>query len=305
MVEEGLSMTIIKKCGAAAAAGALAFALAACTGSSGKSAAVQSYDFDSISADESIAAMVPEKYRDTLKVASDIPYSPAEFFDDDKQAAGYEIDVLKAMAKVMGIKNVEVSDEEFDAIIPKLNDGTYDVSFSSMTLNRGRMQEVNMVAYIQAGFIFGTQKGNPKNFDPISPCGFKVATQADTTQADYIAAVSASCKEMGKKPVAIVADSNQDALMPKVIDGSIDAIIGESPMLAYAQNTNEKFEVVGETFQVAPQGPVTAKNNPELAKAIQAALQKMMDTGLLTEVLAPWGEESIALHYATLNPPIA
>mgnify|MGYP001758907811 FL=1 len=75
--------------------------------------------------------------------------------------------------------------------------------------------------------------------------------------------------------------------------------------MAYAESRNPKFATIGEAFQVAPQGPVTAKDNPELAKAIQAGLQKMMDTGMLKDVLAPWGEEFIALNYATLNPPIA
>ena len=133
----------------------------------------------------------------------------------------------------------------------------------------------------------------------------KVATQADTTQAETLQAASDSCVKAGKPAIQIVSDADQDKLVQQVADGTLDAIIGESPIMAYAESRNPKFATIGEAFQVAPQGPVTAKDNPELAKAIQAGLQKMMDTGMLKEVLAPWGEEFIALNYATLNPPIA
>lgn len=281
-----------------------AVALSSCA-LAGKPGAMQSYDFNSIKPDPVIAAMVPQANRDTLRVAMDIPYSPAEFFDDNNQPVGYEVDVLKALSKLMGVSELKIADEEFDAIIPKVNDGTYDIGMASMTLNKTRMAQNNMVAYIKSGYIYGTQAGNPNNFDPANSCGLKVATQADTTQAETLQAASDSCVKAGKPAIQIVSDADQDKLVQQVADGTLDAIIGESPIMAYAESRNPKFATIGEAFQVAPQGPVTAKDNPELAKAIQAGLQKMMDTGMLKEVLAPWGEEFIALNYATLNPPIA
>ena len=295
---------IVKMISAAAGAALLGATLTSCSGST-SSAGVKSYNFDSIKPDAEIVAMVPQANRDTLRVAMDIPYSPAEFFDDNNQPVGYEVDVLKALSKLMGVSELKIADEEFDAIIPKVNDGTYDIVMASMTLNKTRMDQTNMVAYIKAGYIYGTQAGNPNNFDPANSCGLKVATQADTTQAEILQAASDSCVKAGKPAIQIVSDADQDKLVQQVAEGTLDAVIGESPIMAYAESRNPKFATIGEAFQVAPQGPATAKDNPELAKAIQAGLQKMMDTGMLKDVLAPWGEEFIALNYATLNPPIA
>lgn len=295
---------VLKKISAVTGAALLAATLASCSGSN-SSAGVKSYNFDSIKPDAEIVAMVPQANRDTLRVAMDIPYSPAEFFDSNNQPIGYEVDILKALSKLMGVSELKISDEDFDAIIPKVNDGTYDIGMASMTLNKTRMDQTNMVAYIKAGYIYGTQAGNSKNFDPANPCGLKVAAQADTTQAETLQASSESCVKAGKPAIQIVADADQDKLVEQVAAGTLDAIIGESPILAYAESRNPKFATIGEAFQVAPQGPATAKDNPELAKAIQAGLQKMMDTGMLKDVLAPWGEEFIALNYATMNPPIA
>lgn len=281
-----------------------AVALSSCA-LAGKPGAMQSYDFNSIKPDPVIAAMVLQANRDTLRVAMELHYSPAEFLDDANQPVGYEVDVLKALAKVMGIKEVQFIDEDFDSIIPKVNEGTDDLGMAALTLNKERLRQGNMVSYVEAGYSYATQRDNPKDFDPVSPCGFTVAAQSDTTQADTLQAASDSCVKAGKPAIQIVSDADQDKLVQQVADGTLDAIIGESPIMAYAESRNPKFATIGEAFQVAPQGPVTAKDNPELAKAIQAGLQKMMDTGMLKEVLAPWGEEFIALNYATLNPPIA
>ena len=282
----------------------LTVALTACGGQT-NSAGVTSYNLDAIKSDPEIVAMVPQANRDTLRVAMDIPYSPAMFLDDQNQPIGYEVDVVKALARVMGVTNLEIIDEDFDAIIPLVNDGTYDVGMASITINKHRLYQANLVAYIQAGYIYGTQAGNPQNFDPADPCGRKVGVKSDTSQAETLYQTSESCVKAGKPAIQIVPDADQSKLVEQVATGTLDAIIGESPNLAYDESQNENFALAGEAFQVAPQGPATAKDNVELAKAMQAGLQRMMDTGLLKDVLAPWGEEFIALNYATLNPPIA
>lgn len=296
-------MRIINKFISVTGAIVIAASLTACGG--GETGAVKSYDFKSVKTDPDIAAMVPQANRDKLKIAMDIPYSPAEFFDENNEPIGYEVDVVKALAQLMGVADVEIVEEDFDAILPKVNDGTYDMGVASLTLNKERMKQVNLISYIQAGFIYATRADNPNNFDTASPCGFKVAAQADTTQEETLRAMSQECVDIGKAPVEITVNPDQDVLIDQVIDGSVDAIIGESPMLAYAQANNEDFALIGEAFQVAPQGMAVAKSNPELAQAVQAGLQKMMDMGLLKDVLSPWGEEFIALNFATLNPPIA
>ncbi|WP_341463417.1 ABC transporter substrate-binding protein [Mobiluncus curtisii] len=296
--------SVMKKIPAAAGAILLTLSLASCMGNS-DSAGGKSYDFDSIKPDPEIVAMVPQANRETLRVVMDIPYSPAEFLDSNKQPVGYEVDVMKALSKLMGVSELKISDEDFDAIIPKVNDGTYDLGMASITIKKSRMAQVNMISYIQAGFIYGTQGGNPKNFDPANPCGLKVAAKSETSQENALQDVSASCLKAGKPAIQIVSSDNQEDLIQQVAAGTLDAIIGESPIMAYAESRNPKFATVGEAFHVAPQGPAIAKDNPELAKAVQAGLQKMIDTGLLNNVLSTWGEESIALHYATLNPPIA
>ncbi|MCI6584524.1 MAG: transporter substrate-binding domain-containing protein [Mobiluncus sp.] len=282
----------------------LAVSLTACGGGS-KTGTVVSYDISKLKADPTVAAMVPAENKDTLKVGMNIPYTPAEFFDENNKPVGYEVDALNALARVMGVKQLEIiQEDDFDALLPEVNAGTYDMVVSAMTLTKERMRSTNMVSYANAGYVYGAKRGNPKQFDYANPCGFKVGAQAGTSQAEMLQTSSDACVTDGKQPLTIVTDADQDKLVAQVVDGSLDAVIGESPIMKYEEVNNEQFSTVGEILGVAPQGVITAKNNEALAKAVQAGLQKMMDDGTLKEVFKPWGQDSIVLNFATLNPPI-
>lgn len=280
----------------------MALGLSACGGE--PKGGVNSFDLNSITADPEIVAMVPGANRESLSVALEIPYPPSVFFDSKNQPVGYEVDVLNALAKVMGVKSVKINNVDFDNILKEVGKGTYDLGASALTVNKERMKTLNMVSYVQLGFLYGTQKGNPRNFDHVAPCGFKVGVAAETDQENYLQSVSQQCLSEGKPAVDIVSDKDQDKLINQVNDGSLDAILAESATVKYAETNHDKFVAAGESFMMAPQGIVTSKTNPALAKAVAAGMQKLIDKGIMKKVLKPWGLDSFVLNYATLNPPL-
>lgn len=248
--------------------------------------------------------MVPAENRETLSVALEIPYPPSVFFDNNNQPVGYEVDVLNALAKVMGVKSVKINNVPFDDLLKEVGEGTHDLGASALTVKKERMSTLNMVSYIQLGFLYGAQKGNPKNFDHVSPCGFKVGVATDTDQAKYLEEASQQCTDEGKPGVDIVFDEDQDKMIDQVNSGSLDAILAESATVKYAETNHDNFAAVGESFMMAPHGIVASKNNTQLAQAVEAGIQKLMDKGILKKVLKPWGLNSFVLNYATLNPPL-
>ena len=142
-------MTITKAHALIALAAAAVLPLAACadpTSSSngsnagasaaGTSAATTSYDVSQIPTNEEIAALVPAevKARGILRNGASADYAPAEFLADDLQTAqGYDVDINKALAKVMGLNDGTTNHAEFPTIIPAL--GTkFDVGISSFTI---------------------------------------------------------------------------------------------------------------------------------------------------------------------------
>ena len=66
-----------------------------------------------------------------------------------------------------------------------------------------------------------------------------------------------------------------------------------------------ELEIVGKAFETAQHGVVVNKDNEQLAKAVQAALQKLMDDGTLEKIFALYGADSFILEKAEINPKVS
>ena len=51
-------------------------------------------------------------------------------------------------------------------------------------------------------------------------------------------------------------------------------------------------------------GVAVAKDDAQLAEAVQKAMQYLMDNGYLTDILASYGAEDAVLTTAALNPTV-
>ena len=306
-------MTISKAHALIALAAAAALPLAACadpTSTSGSdtsatTAATTSYDVSKIPTVDEIAALVPDevKARGTLRNGASADYAPAEFLGDDSQTPqGYDVDINKALAKVMGLSEGTTSHAEFPTIIPAL--GTkFDVGISSFTITSEREEQANLISYVQVGSAYGVAAGNPKNFDPTNPCGKTIGVQTGTAQEDYATELSDKCIADGKDKITIMPHDLQTDITTKVIGGQYDATFADSTVIGYTANLSSgKIEQVGDVIESAPQGVALSKNDEQLTQAVQKAMQYLMDNGYLKDILSTYGAQDAALTTAELNP---
>ena len=310
-------MTISKAHALIALAAAAALPLAACadptstnsstssstsgTDTSTAAATTTSYDVSKIPTVDDIAALVPDevKARGTLRNGASADYAPAEFLGDDSQTPqGYDVDINKALAKVMGLSEGTTSHAEFPTIIPAL--GTkFDVGISSFTITSEREEQANLISYVQVGSAYGVAAGNPKNFDPSNPCGKTIGVQTGTAQEDYATELSDKCVADGKEKITIMPHD----IATKVVGGQYDATFADSTVIGYTANLSSgKIEQVGDVVESAPQGVAVAKNDEQLTQAIQKAMQYLMDNGYLKDILTTYGAQDAALTTAELNP---
>lgn len=262
-------------------------------------------NIDDIKVNEEIAAMVPAavKERNQLRNGASTDYAPAEFRDSDgRTPIGYDIEITQALAKVMGLEDGVTEHAVFDTIIPAL--GTkFDVGISSFTITPERLEQVNMISYVEVGSSYAVKASNPKKFDPANPCGTTIGVQTGTFQHDYANELSAKCKADGKAEISVMPhELNTDAIT-KLIGEQYDAVLSDSTVTGYAiSRTNGEIEQIGEVIESAPQGVAVPKDDVELAKAIQKAMQYLMDEGYLEKILAQYGAQDAGLKTAELNP---
>ncbi|GAB2468450.1 ABC transporter substrate-binding protein [Xylanimonas ulmi] len=288
----------------ATAAAVATLALAACTSASQSAEGGGSASFDAatVAKDDAIAALVPAAVAQDgkLTVGSDLTYAPAEFVGaDGKTPVGFDIEIATAMARLMGLE-ADIQSSTFDAIIPGV--GTrYEVGVSSFTVTPERLEAVDMVTYINAGSQFAVATGNPDAVDPDDLCGLTIGVQTGTTQQDELEQTKTTCP--ADKPLTLLPYEKQADVTTNLVGGKVQAMYADSPVTAYAVGQADgKLELLGDIRDAAPEAVVVPHGDAEMAKAVRAALQKLMDDGTLTQILAGWGNEDSALSTSEISP---
>jgi polar amino acid transport system substrate-binding protein len=257
--------------------------------------------------DKAAAALVPQAIKDkgTLVIGTDASYAPSEFLaGDGKTVQGFDVDLFDAVAKKLGLKT-EWQPAKFDAIITGVQGKKYDMGVSSFTVNAERMQQVNMVSYFNAGTQWAAAPGNPKGVDPQKPCGLTVAVQKGTVQQEEdLPPKEKACKAEGK-PIKVLVYEGQDQATAAVGSGKADAMLADSPVVAYAvKQSGGKIEAAGDIYDAAPYGYVVPQDQTDLANAIVAALKSLDADGGYKKVLDSWGVSDGAISDFAVNPAL-
>ncbi len=258
-----------------------------------------------VSADEELAALVPDAIAEdgVITVGSDTTYAPAEFLDaDGRTIVGFDVDLFGLVAQKLGLQ-AEFETASFDSIIAGVGSGRYETGVSSFTINPERLEQANMISYFSAGTQWATKTDNPEDVDPDNACGRPIAVQRGTVQVDDITARSAACEAAGDEPITINQFEGQDEATASVVSGRNDAVLSDSPVVAYAvQQTNGQLELLGDIYDSAPYGYVVAKDQTEFADAIAQAVAALIEDGSYQQVLEDWGVEAGGIDDPTVNP---
>jgi polar amino acid transport system substrate-binding protein len=264
-----------------------------------------SFDPSSVSKDANLAAMVPASIASdgTLSFGTDASYAPSEFFAaDGTTIVGFDVDLGMAIAARLGLKG-QFQNANFDSIITGVNSGKYDVGMSSFTITADRETQANMISYFNAGTSWAVPAGNPDSITPDTACGHIVAVQKATVQVDDLNSRSKKCTDAGNKPIQIQQYVQQSDATTAVVGGKADAMLADSPVVAYAiAQTNGALETSGDIYASAPYGIVVPKDATDLAKAIQGAVQSLMDDGSYQKILDTWGVGDGAITKSEINP---
>jgi polar amino acid transport system substrate-binding protein len=240
--------------------------------------------------DAGAVALLPEGVSGTLVVAINPEYQPNEYKDEKGELVGWTVDLADAIAQKLDL-TFEYKEVGFDSIIPGVADGTFDVGFSSFTVNEERQQLVNFVSYYDAGIQWAQVVGGSVN--PDDACGLTVAVQAGTYQeTDELPAKSEACVAAGKEPIAILPVATQTEATTSLVLGKADAMSADSPITLNAVSLiKDQIEVAGEAFDVAPYGIAFGKDSG-LEQAFQAAIKSLIADGNYLAVLEGWGVEA-------------
>ena len=256
--------------------------------------------------DEALAAKVPDAIKSDgkLLIGTDATYAPNEFLDTDgKTVIGFDVDLFNAVAAKLGLKT-QWQPSKFADIIPGVQSAKYEAGVSSFTINDERTQQANMISYFNAGTQWGAKKGNPTGIQPDNACGKKVAVQTATVQeTEDLPQRDKDCKSAGNPAITIDSYQDQGQATAAVVSGKDDAMLADSPVLAYAvKQTNGQLELLGDIYDAAPYGYVVDKDQTEFAQAIADAVKALITDGTYKTILEKWGVQAGAIDNPAVNP---
>ncbi|MDN5685893.1 MAG: ABC transporter substrate-binding protein [Brachybacterium sp.] len=299
--------TLLRALPLALGGAALAPALGACTHASerldAETNAIPEVDVSGIQEVADLAALVPAEIRERGELVNGaaLNYAPGEFVGSDGGAVGYDIDILTAIGKVLGLET-RTESAVFAQIIPAIG-STYDVGISSFTINPERLEQVSMVSYFAAGMSYAVKTGNPYGITPPDLCGTRVAHQVGTYMDEVVVERDEACRADGGTGVIDQPYVGNADAATAVAGGKADVLIGDSPVIAYAvDRSRDTLEQVGDIEDAAQNGIVVAQDQPELAEAIRGAIQHLIDSGALREILAAWGNENGMIETSEVDP---
>ncbi|MFB1295748.1 bifunctional serine/threonine-protein kinase/transporter substrate-binding domain-containing protein [Mycobacterium sp. pW049] len=238
-----------------------------------------------------IAATVPADVRETgrLVIGVNVPYAPMEFKNTDGQLVGFDVELMNAVSRVLGLVP-DYRDTSFDTILPSVVDGSFDIGMSSVTDTKEREEVVDFVTYFQAGTQWARRPGTA--LGPGSACGLTVGVAEGTLQqTEELPAKSDQCAAAGMAPINVVVFNSQDEVTTALIRGELDAMSADSPVTGFAIKLSRGDLVpAGDVFDSAPYGWPVAKDS-ELSESLRLALEHLMETGEYRAIATMWGVE--------------
>ncbi|WP_300760368.1 transporter substrate-binding domain-containing protein [uncultured Bifidobacterium sp.] len=94
----------------------------------------------------------------------------------------------------------------------------------------------------------------------------------------------------------------EDGKTPVGFDVDIAKALANMFGLEAVPQTEGTLEALGEDVGVTKEAVAIKKGDSDTAKAVQAALQKLMDDGTYMKILKHWGVETGAIDKAEINP---
>jgi polar amino acid transport system substrate-binding protein len=251
-----------------------------------------------------LTAGLPETVKtEGIKMTTSEGYPPMELFaTDGKTLIGVDPSLGRAIANKLGVK-IAINTEDFNAQIPGITTGRYDIIMSSMTDNEERRKTVTFVDYVKAGNGWVVKAGNPAGMGAAeTACGKTVAVVDNGSSLALAEGFDKDCKAAGKDGLEILKFAgDQDAIL-QVRNGRADAGINDFPVAAYRAQTSEgSLDAVAIEGDESVWGIALKQDNKELIDATQKALQELIDDGSYAKILGAWNVQQMAIDTATIN----
>jgi polar amino acid transport system substrate-binding protein len=221
----------------------------------------------------------------TLMGVSDMAYPPLESIPDGGGSPeGFEIDMMDAIAKKLGLTMKWLPATKFDTIIPLIKQGgKADVGVSAFTITDERSQEIDFTeSYLDSNQGLVTPKAaGATSKETLNVAGTQIAVQSGTTGESWV-------RENLPQATCVPLDDAIQALTG-VQTGLYAAAVADLPVMSYLCNQSYTSLQVSIEIPTGEQyGIVVSKDNAKLTQDINKALAELRSDGTMDSLQQKW-----------------
>lgn len=259
---------------------------------------------DAIEADEDLAAMLPEEYKDEIVFGMRFTFPPMRYEEGGKRY-GAEYELGRAVTKKLGAE-YKIELVAFDGLVPALKAKRIDVALASWADLPERRNEASFVDYYRSATALMVKKGNPDKIEGIKDlCGRSIALQTGVESVKRAEKQNETCKSDGKEPIDIqLYESSNDATLA-VVNGRADSTANDYPAAVNESQTvgnGEALEIVDKPISSDYYyGLGTRTDDAVLQEALRDAVQSLMDSGEYKTIMEAYGVERGMIEKSGIN----
>ena len=219
---------------------------------------------------------------ESLTMCTNVAFPPYEFYGDDGQPTGIDVEIAKAIAAKLGYE-LEVVDIEFAQCIPGVQSGKYDFSAAGMTVTEERKQMVQFTDTYATGIqsIIVPEACEAEGLDDFVEengsvkVGVQMATTGDLyTTWDY--------EDEGKGTVERYA--SDAAAVQALLAGKVDCVVIDNEPAKNFVAQNEGLKILDTAYAEEEYAMAFAKDSPIYAD-FNAALAELIEDGTVQGII--------------------
>lgn len=251
-----------------------------------------------------------------VKIATEGAYAPWNQTDSSGKLGGFEVDLAADLCKRMKVE-CEIVPQDWDGVIPALQQGKFDAVMSAMSINEERKKVIDFsIPYAADPSVFVAMKGSPLLSLAAEPKRIDMKTMDDAKKAAIKKIEDAfKGKSIGAQ-VSTIQSTFIEKMLPSLtlrtydkidnagldlIAGRIDVLLADKsvvvPMMKEGPGANMTFfgpELIGGYIGDGI-GVGLRKKDGDLRKLFDAAIKEAYAAGVISKLSTQWFGFDIAV----------
>jgi polar amino acid transport system substrate-binding protein len=230
------------------------------------------------------------QHKPPLKCGTDLEGGIPYLFGDKDDPIGFEVELMNALAKELG-RPIERQHAEFSSLIPTLARGDIDLAINGLEITPENLRQAR---FTRPYYIYRLQliaRIDDNRVTTLEDCKEKKITVGALNG-------SAAARLLEKQGVKAALLENQEDIFKELVNKQTDAALFDVPIALYYVVPDNQIEhrkkdfpglkLVGEPFAEGYYGIAVKKDNELLAKELDGALARVIQSGELKRILTSW-----------------